>query len=148
LGRRVVGSSERLQQTILVVEDEHFIRMDIAAHLRDCGWHVIEAGTAREAIAVLESGVQIDLVFSDIQMPGAMNGLGLADWLRHHRPRVPIILTSGVINASDTTKALCDEGPISKPYDHRHLAERIRHHLGLAPGKPCRDPRSPVRSES
>jgi CheY-like chemotaxis protein len=114
------------------VEDEPFIRMDVAAYLRDCGWHVIEAGTASEAIAALESGGRIDLVFSDIQMPGEMDGFGLAGWVRQHRPGLRIILTSGIATASETTKALCDEGPIPKPYDHSHLAERIRHHLGSA----------------
>jgi CheY-like chemotaxis protein len=69
---------ERTGHTILVVEDDIFVRLDIAEYLRDCGYRVIEAGTAAEAIDVLESNVPIDLVFSDIQMPGEMDGFGLA----------------------------------------------------------------------
>lgn len=119
-------------QTILVVEDDYLIRIDIADYLRGCGWHVIEAGKAAEAIAALESDQVIDLVFSDIQMPGAMDGFGLAVWVREHRPGLRIILTSGVVQRTEAAASLCDEGPIGKPYDHQRLAERIRHHLGSA----------------
>ncbi len=119
-------------QTILVVEDDFLIRIDIAGYLRGCGWHVIEAGNAAEAVAALESDQIIDLVFSDIQMPGAMDGFGLAAWVREHRPGLRIILTSGVVQRTEAAASLCDEGPIGKPYDHQRLAERIRHHLGSA----------------
>lgn len=118
--------------TILVVEDDYLIRVDIAAYLRDCGFVVIEAGTAAEAVAVLESDLVVDLVFSDIQMPGVMDGVGLAAWVREHLPGVRVILTSGVVHASEVASGLCDEGPIPKPYDHRRLADRIRHHLATA----------------
>ncbi|MBI1619647.1 MAG: response regulator [Mesorhizobium sp.] len=119
-------------QTILVVEDDVLIRIDIAGYLRGCGWHVIEAGNAAEAVAALESDQIIDLVFSDIQMPGAMDGFGLAAWVREHRPGLRIILTSGVVQRTEAATSLCDEGPIGKPYDHDRLAERIRHHLEAA----------------
>ena len=108
--------------TILVVEDDVFIRIDIADYLRGCGWHVVEAGTAAEA-------VNVDFVFSDVQMPGAMDGFDLAAWVRQHRPDLRIILTSGVVQRTEAATSLCDEGPIGKPYDHDHLAQRIRHHL-------------------
>jgi CheY-like chemotaxis protein len=123
-------------QTILVVEDDFLIRIDIADFLRGCGWHVAEAGTAAEAVALLESGAPVDLVFSDIQMPGPMDGFGLAAWVRAHRPGLRIILTSGVIQKTEAAASLCDEGPIGKPYDHERLAERIRHHLGAAASGP------------
>lgn len=118
--------------TILVVEDDVLIRIDIADFLRGCGWHVVEAGTAAEAVALLEAGAAVDLVFSDIQMPGDMDGFGLAAWVRAHRPGIRIILTSGVVQRTQAAAALCDEGPIGKPYDHERLAECIRHHLGSA----------------
>jgi CheY-like chemotaxis protein len=120
------------RQIILVVEDDAIIRMDIAEGMRTCGWRVVEAGSATEAIAIFEAGVSVDLVFSDIQMPGGMDGFGLAQWVRQHRPGIPIILTSGVVQRSEAADALCDEGPIAKPYDQQRLAERIRHHLGQA----------------
>ena len=125
---------EKPPPTLLVVEDEHLIRSGVADFLRECGWRVLEAASAAEAIEILESGAPIELVFSDIQMPGAMDGFGLGRWVREHRPGVRVILTSGVIGASDAATALCDEGPIAKPYDYQHLAERIRHHLGAGIG--------------
>lgn len=119
-------------RTILVVEDDVLIRMDVSDYLRDCGWHVVEAGNATEAVTVLESDTAVDLVFSDIQMPGAIDGFGLAAWVREHRPGLRIILTSGAVQRSEATASLCDEGPLGKPYDHDRLAERIRHHLEAA----------------
>jgi CheY-like chemotaxis protein len=122
---------ERTGHTILVVEDDIFVRLDIAEYLRDCGYRVIEAGTAAEAIDVLESNVPIDLVFSDIQMPGEMDGFGLAHWIRQHQPGVKTILTSGYIKAAEKAGELCDDGPIAKPYDHQLVVERIRQNLGF-----------------
>ncbi|MGZ5904834.1 MAG: response regulator, partial [Reyranella sp.] len=71
-----------LPPTVLVVEDEILVRTVIAAYLRDCGFDVVEAGSADEAVRVLEAGVRIDIVFSDINMPGSLDGFGLAQWLR------------------------------------------------------------------
>ncbi|MEE9926157.1 MAG: response regulator [Brucella anthropi] len=120
-------------QTLLVVEDDIFIRLDIADYLRGCGWVVAEAGSAAEAaVALFESGAPVDLVFSDIQMPGTMDGFGLAAWVRQHRPGVRIILTSGAVQRTEAAVSLCDGGPIGKPYDQQRLAERIRHHLSSA----------------
>jgi len=127
-----LGTESDQLQTILVVEDDVLIRIDIADYLRGCGWDVIEAGSAAEAISLLDSGTLVDLVFSDIQMPGDMNGFGLAAWVREHRPGVRIILTSCVVQRNEAAMSLCDEGPIGKPYNHESLAERIRYHLGSA----------------
>jgi two-component system, response regulator PdtaR len=71
---------------VLVVEDEVFIRFDVADMLREDGFEVIEASNAQEALEALQSGCQIDLVFSDIQMPGAMNGMGLAGHVLENYP--------------------------------------------------------------
>ncbi len=61
--------------------------MPIAQYLRDCGYRVIEAVNADEAITVLlHRDTVVDIVFSDIEMPGAMDGFGLAKWIREHRP--------------------------------------------------------------
>ncbi|MEA2816833.1 MAG: hypothetical protein QOI93_4534, partial [Rhodospirillaceae bacterium] len=62
--------------TILVVEDEILVRTVIAAYLRDCGFDVVEAGNADEAVRVLEAGIRIDIVFSDVNMPGSLDGFG------------------------------------------------------------------------
>src|ERR1700741_695356 len=77
------------QETILVVEDEVLVRMPISQYLRDCGYRVIEAANAQEAVTVLShEETVVDVVFTDIEMPGALDGFGLAKWVREHRPGV------------------------------------------------------------
>ena len=71
-----------LQETILVVEDDVLVRMPIAQYLRDCGYKVIEAVNAEEAMTVLlHKETLVDIVFSDIEMPGSVDGFGLRDRL-------------------------------------------------------------------
>jgi len=112
--------------TVLVAEDEILLRMVIAGYLRDCGFDVVETGNADEAVRVLEAGVPVDIVFSDVNMPGRLDGFGLAQWLRRERPGLKIILTSGAVTAKETSD-LCGHGPIlAKPYDHAQLARRLR----------------------
>jgi DNA-binding response OmpR family regulator len=125
----IAGSStlDSAGETILIVEDEVLIRFDVADYLRTCGYRVIEAANATEAIAVLQSGRRIDLVFSDVQLPGSMDGFALARWVRAHQPEIKVILTSGVSRSAEVAGELCEEGPLEKkPYDPQHLLERIR----------------------
>ena len=70
-----------VQETILVVEDDVLVRIPIAQYLRDCGYKVIEAVSADEAMTVLlHREIVVDVVFSDIEMPGSVDGFGLAKW--------------------------------------------------------------------
>ena len=113
--------------TILVVEDEILVRMVIAAYLRDCGFDVVEAGDADEAVRVLEAGIQVDIVFSDVNMPGSLDGFGLAQWLRRERPDLKIILTSGVAQGAQDGSDPREHGPIlAKPYDYTELVRQLR----------------------
>jgi CheY-like chemotaxis protein len=84
--------------TILVVEDDSILRITTADHLRAVGYSVIEAVSAEEAVHVLSSGTRVDLVFSDVSLPG-MGGFSLAVWMRNHVRSIPVILTSGVESA-------------------------------------------------
>ncbi len=113
---------------MLVVEDEVLIRLVIADYLRECGYRVHEAANAAEAVVVLESPtVTIDIVFSDVQMPGEMDGFGLARWVRVHQPDVRVILTSSVERSADIAATLCEAGPLlEKPYEPTGVVERIR----------------------
>jgi CheY-like chemotaxis protein len=114
-------------QTVLVVEDEVLVRMVISDYLRECGYRVIEAGSAAEAITVLESPEVIDIVFSDIQMPGEMDGFGLANWVRQHQPWLKMLLTSGNARAANTAGELCEDGPLEqKPYHPQSILARIQ----------------------
>ena len=129
---RRVGSSfpdpkERCP-AILVVEDEVLIRFVISDYLRECGFKVYEAATAVEAIEILESNkASVDLMFTDIRLPGEMNGFALAQWARKNRPGVPVLLTSGDSKKSEAAKELCENEPFfAKPYDIQLVVAQIR----------------------
>lgn len=111
---------------ILVVEDEALIRMVIADHLRDTGYDVVETRTADEAVALMEKGLHVDAVFSDVNLPGALNGIGLLRWMRSQRPQIPVLLTSGAIALQDIPADLagsCDL--LLKPYDIDEVVRRL-----------------------
>ena len=113
--------------TILVVEDDVLVRNLVAAYLRECGFDVLEANGADEAVRVLQADVPVDIVFSDIQMPGSMDGFGLAQWVRRERPWLKVILTSGAARTAKEAGDLCEHGPVlAKPYDHAELERHIR----------------------
>jgi CheY-like chemotaxis protein len=81
-----IGSGDESIQTILVVEDEVLIRLPLAEYLRECGYRVFEASNVAEAKAVLDADTPVDLVFSDVNMPGNENGFALAVWIRQRHP--------------------------------------------------------------
>lgn len=112
------------ERTILVVEDEIFVRCAIGDHLRTCGLHVIEAANATEAIRVLASGTDVDLVFSDIHKPAAVDGIDLAQWIAAAHPDVKVILASAQAGRDCSAPACC--AVLSKPFDPCDLEARIR----------------------
>lgn len=112
---------------VLVVEDEVLMRHAISEYLRDCGYKVIEAASADEAMLVLtKSQLEVDVLFSDIELPGAMDGFALAQWTRANRPGMEVILTGSVPRAVDSAADLCEEGPVPKPYQSQVVHDRIR----------------------
>src|SRR6516164_6872334 len=110
---------------VLVVEDEILIRAAVAEYLRISGYTVVEAADAAEAIAVFVSGEPIDVVICDVNMPGTMDGLGLARWIKRHRCALPVLLTSGRRVALSADKIPADFF-IAKPYRLGELAERLK----------------------
>jgi CheY-like chemotaxis protein len=123
-------------ETVLVVEDEVLLRLSIAAYLRDCGYKVIEAADADEAVLVLQqSELDIDVLFTDIEMPGTMDGFGLAQWTRANRPSLDVILTGSVPRAVNAAATLCEDGPMPKPYEPQLVHDRIRRLLAARPPK-------------
>jgi CheY-like chemotaxis protein len=119
---------------ILVVEDEVLVRNLLADELREAGFCVIEAAHAEEAMSYLQAGGTVDLVFTDIRMPGSRNGLELARALRAQNPSLPIILTSG----NERPRGAAEIGPfIPKPYNIEHAVGVVRALLGSrAPDRP------------
>jgi len=81
--------------TVLVVEDEALIRTNLVFHLEDEGFEVFEAADARQAIALMEQHASIQLLFTDLNMPGSMDGLKLTAYVRDRWPPVKIMMTSG-----------------------------------------------------
>ncbi len=114
-----------LPMHVLVVEDETFVRMDVVEMLREAGFDILEAANADEAIQMLERDSDIRLVFTDIDMPGSMNGLKLAAAVRDRWPPVRIIATSGhfKIKAGDLP---ADARFIPKPYQSAQIISAIR----------------------
>ena len=88
-------STASTRPVVLIVEDEFLIRMQTADVIRDAGYEVIEATNADDAIAILEGRRDIRVVFTDVRMPGSMDGVKLAHAVRHRWPPVHIIATSG-----------------------------------------------------
>jgi DNA-binding NtrC family response regulator len=122
-----VSEKREIQETVLVVEDDILVRMPIAQYLRDCGYKVIEASNADEAIQVLlHQETLVDVVFSDIDMPGAVDGFGLAKWIRGHRPGLEVLLAGTVPRAVESAKDLCEQGPVPKPYEAQVVHNHIR----------------------
>jgi CheY-like chemotaxis protein len=120
--------------TVLVVEDEVLLRLVIAQYLRDCGYRVIEAADADEAMLVLgQPELALDVLFSDIDMPGSMDGFALAQWTRSKRPGVEVMLTGSVPRAVNAATNLCEEGTMPKPYEPQSVHDRIRRLLAARP---------------
>lgn len=96
--------------------------MAAAEYLEESGFDVVQAKSADEAIDVLTTEDHIDAVFSDIQMPGSMNGLGLAHWISDALPDVKVLLTSGNVLPA----ALQEWTLLAKPYDLADVERRLR----------------------
>jgi CheY-like chemotaxis protein len=115
-------------ETVLVVEDDELVRVQAIAVLEDLGYAVIAAHHAGAALDVLRNGQRVDLVFTDVVMPGGINGAQLASEARQLRPNVGVLLTSGYSDALLQT-AGSGNGAfplLSKPYRRLDLAKKVR----------------------
>ncbi len=119
-------------ETILFVEDEALIRMDMAEFLRECGYRVHEAANSNEAIQALQSKFAVDLVFTDINLGEGMNGLELAAWTSSNRPGVKILVTTGGVLSAEIPPEVI-EPLLVKPYTGRDLLDRVKHALAKRP---------------
>ncbi|MGV1770647.1 response regulator [Agrobacterium vitis] len=109
---------------ILVVEDSPLIRMGAIDLVKSAGYEALEAGDADEAIRILESRDDIDLVFTDVQMPGTMDGIKLSHYIRDRWPPVKLIIASG---AAILEESMLPGGSrfFSKPYDELTITEAM-----------------------
>jgi CheY-like chemotaxis protein len=114
---------------VLIVEDELLLRMDAADAIESGGFEVVEAANADDAIEILEARPDITVVFTDIQMPGSMDGLKLARAVRGRWPPIKIVATSGLVDVGE--KDLPEGGRfLPKPYHGRQLAAVLRELTG------------------
>jgi CheY-like chemotaxis protein len=124
-----MGLSTFKRPVVLIVEDEFLLRMDAVDMIAVAGFEVVEAGDADEAIDILESRRDITVVFTDIQMPGSMDGLKLARAVRGRWPPIKIVATSGLVDVGE--KDLPEGGRfLPKPYNRNVLASVLRELTG------------------
>ncbi|MCK1405211.1 response regulator [Bradyrhizobium sp. 197] len=114
---------------VLIVEDEFFIREDLADQLRGLGFEVIETASADDALQYIGSGERIDVLVTDIQMPGDLDGLALAERLRAEQPMLPIVVASGNVALESVASRVGKF--VSKPYDPKRIGKLIAEILGM-----------------
>ena len=110
---------------VLVVEDEPMVRMGIVDYLEDSGFTVLEAADADQAIEILVNNLDVRLVFTDVDMPGGMDGLKLAAAIRDRWPPIKIVVTSGYrkVNVGDLP---VEAEFFGKPYNPDKVVETFR----------------------
>ena len=127
----ITGGSE----TVLVVEDDEDVRGTVVDLLSELGYRVLRAKDAASALAIVESGVPIDLLFTDVVMPGALGSPELARKARERLPNIAVLFTSGYTDNAIVHGGRLDEGVdlLSKPYSREAMARKIRHVLRTQP---------------
>lgn len=106
---------------VLIVEDEPLVRELAVAAIQDAGFEVVEAASADEAVCILQGRSDVGVLFTDVNMPGQLDGLGLARLVHEHWPAIRLVVTSG--------RGLSEPVPadqfVAKPYTLRELAETV-----------------------
>jgi len=124
-----MGLAESRRPVVLIVEDEFLLRMDAADMIAAAGFEVVEAENADQAIKILEARRDITVVFTDIQMPGSMDGLKLARAVRGRWPPIKIVATSGHFNVGE--RDLPEGGRfLLKPYSPGQVTGVLRELTG------------------
>jgi CheY-like chemotaxis protein len=124
----VVAQAEGGAETILVVEDDTLVRDDVVTQLKSLGYTPLAAANAAEALARVAAGEAFDLLFTDVIMPGGMNGRELAEEIARRRPGTRVLFTSGYTENAIVHHGRLDPGValLNKPYRKMDLAEKIR----------------------
>jgi hypothetical protein len=113
---------------VLLVEDDPRVRRVSLRRLKELGYVVLEADSGPAALKLLDEGADIDVLFTDIVMPGGMTGTDLAQEVRRRRPDIKILLTSGYAEPSVVTGGLSISGAgwLGKPYSVAELQSKLR----------------------
>jgi CheY-like chemotaxis protein len=112
----------------LLVEDDEKVRRLVLSQLKSLGYHVLEARNGVQALEILAQGDPIDLLFTDVVMPGGISGRQLADAARQRRPNLKVLFTSGYTEDAIVHHGRLDPGVqlLAKPYRRSELARRTR----------------------
>src|ERR1700730_18414199 len=115
-------------RTVLVLDDDVLVRMPVVQFLRDCGYRVVEAASTDEAMAIFQkTNFHVDVVLSEIDIPGSINGFGFAQRARSVRPELKILLAGTPERTVRNAAELCEVGPtLKRPYDHKLVLVRIK----------------------
>src|SRR5712675_2596710 len=125
----MITSGPSTKATVLVVEDEMLLRMRAVDIVEDAGFTPLEAVNADDALALLESRSDINLLFTDIQMPGTMNGLKLAHAVHARWPSIKIMLVSGQVTPSETERPV-NSRFYGKPLEVKKMIAELQEMLG------------------
>ena len=136
-------------ETILVVEDDPFVRTSAITQLQSLGYKTLSAANATEALAIADGGAQFDLLFTDVIMPGKMNGRQLAEELAKRRSPLKVLFTSGYTENAIIHHGRLDPGVLllAKPYRKSELARMLRRALDAPTHCPLRDA-EPLKSQA
>jgi PAS domain S-box-containing protein len=128
-------AAPRGKERILIVEDNEEVRGHVESMLSGLGYEVVSAASGREALGLLDQAGEIDLLFTDVVMPGGMNGREVADAARRARPNLRVLFTSGYAEGALQNDGRLAKGVLllAKPYRKRDLAEKVREALSAAP---------------
>jgi CheY-like chemotaxis protein len=125
----VLEKSQVAVTRVLLVEDEGLIRLVIAEILRDEGFDVMEARNGDEAASALDRVDGFDVLFTDVQMPGKLDGIDVAVYARNRDPTIPVLIVSGLAGKSVMSRLQVLEPPvvfIDKPYSPEKIVETVR----------------------
>ncbi|QYK40111.1 MAG: response regulator [Paracoccaceae bacterium] len=117
-----------MHESILVVDDDDLVRIHVVSVLQDVGYRIFEAASGHEALDLLDTIGDVDLLLTDVMMPGGMNGRQLAEAALTRRPQMKVLYTSGY---SDTVmlsegRLASDVHLLAKPYRRQHLVSKVR----------------------
>ena len=116
-------SGEDPEHTIMIVEDELLLRLDLANQLHSAGFEIIEAQSGDEAVKILATNIEVDLILTDIRMPGQVDGLGLVSFVKRQERRIKVILLSAYVEADSDLPA---DASFAKPVRIEALLAKIR----------------------
>ena len=132
------ADAEGGDETVLVVEDDEDVRLTVVDMLSDLGYRVLKARDAQSAMSIIESGVNVDLLFTDVVMPGPLRSRDVALRARERLPRLAVLFTSGYADNAIVHGGRLDDGIelLSKPYTAAVLARKVRQMLRQRPPAP------------